>query len=151
MKVILLKKIKGVGEAGQVKEVSAGYARNFLLPNNYAQPATDEAIKQVHESETRLEAKAERELKQAQKLVSRLDGQEIEIVALASPSGKLFAAIKATDITQAINAKYGTAITPRAINLAQPIKEVGELRVAIDFDHGLEATVLVCVITKNKS
>ena len=150
MKVILLKKVKGVGEAGAVIEVAVGYARNFLFPHGYAQPATDMALKVAKESKQRLTTKAERELHQAERLASQLDGGEIEIVAKASPQGKLFAAVKASDIVTVINQKYHVQLSDRAVKLGGHIKEVGETTLGIDVDHGLEATITLRIMARAK-
>lgn len=148
MRVILLKKVKGMGEAGVVVDVSDGYARNFLLPHGYAQVATTEAIKLVQESENKVQAKAERELKQAQHLASQLDGQEIEIRASTSPQGKLFAGLKAPDIIKAINEKYKLDLSARVLTLPAQIKEIGETLVKLHLEHGLEAVMTVRVTAR---
>ena len=148
MKVILLKKVKGVGEAGVVVDVSDGYARNFLLPHGYAQIATTEAVKLVQEAEKKVQTKAERELKQAQHLASQLDGQEIEIRVSTSPQGKLFAGLKATDIIKAINEKYKLDLSARVLTLPAQIKEIGETLVKLHLEHGLEAVMTVRVAAR---
>ncbi len=145
MKVILLKDVKGLGKQGEIKEATDGYARNFLLPGNLAQPATAENIaklKRQAEEKTRLAVK---DLLNAEKAVAKIDGQIVEIKTKANSEGRFYAAIGATAIAKKLKDK-GWEIKKEQILLAEPIKEEGEFTVKINLNHNLEAEITVIAI-----
>jgi large subunit ribosomal protein L9 len=148
MKVIILKEKGGLGKVGDVKEVAGGYARNFLIPEGIAKPATEGAEKEIEILKETQTKKSEEELKSAEELAESLEGLSIEISAKADESGKLFAAISQEDISKALE-KNGFKVEKSKINIAEPIKEVGEYEVMINLDHGLEARIEVVVAREN--
>jgi large subunit ribosomal protein L9 len=143
MKVILLKHIPQVGKAGEVKEVSTGYARNFLFPKKRAQEATAEAVATVAEIQAKAAVEAAAGLVGAQALVERLEGQSFEVKAKASPEGTLYAALPASKIAAALKDK-GFVVKKEHIK-AEHIKELGEHEVMVNLEHGLEARIQLVV------
>lgn len=144
MKVILLEDIEKLGKKFEVVEVADGYARNFLIPKNLAEPATKETrerLKVLKEAEVK---RAEEELAKIQELATKLDGQEIEIKAKLKEDGGLFGSINAASIAEAL-AKQGLYIKKSWVKLEKPIKEVGEYDVVLELEHGLEAKIKVIV------
>src|SRR3990167_5168862 len=93
MKVLLLKNVEDLGHQGEIKMVSAGYARNFLIPRGLADIATQELIDQIERRQKKREFQAEADLKQTEELAERLNGQTLEIKARASEQGRLYASI----------------------------------------------------------
>ncbi len=148
MKVIILKEKGGLGKVGDVKEVADGYARNFLIPEGIAKPATEGAEKEIEILKEAQAKKSEEELKSAEESAEGLEGMSIEIFAKADESGKLFAAISQADISKALE-ENGFKVEKSKINIAEPIKEVGEYEVMISLDHGLEARVEVVVVRED--
>jgi len=146
MKVIFLKDVPRVGKKNDLKEVSSGYARNFLLPNNLAKPATDMAIAEVKKLEAKREKEAGEALKLAQELATKIDGLEIEIKSKSDEKGTLFGSINPAKIVEALK-QQGYQVDKSQIVLASPIKELGEHEVKIDLDHGLETHIKI-IITK---
>lgn len=146
MKVILLKDVKSIGKAGDVKEVSNGYARNFLFPGKLAQVATPELIKRAEAQKADLVKKSEEELEKTEKLASELDGFVIKIKAKANEEGKLFGSIKPEMIREVlIKEKLNIGgISAEKIS-TESIKELGEHKVSINLPHGLEAVIVVVV------
>lgn len=145
MKVILLKDMKGLGKKGEIKEAADGYARNFLLPGDLAQPATAENIfklKRQAEEKTRMAVK---DLLSAEKMASKIDGQSVEIKTKANEEGRFYAAIGAAAIAKKLKEK-NFEIKKEQILLAEPIKEAGEFAVKIYLDHNLEAEITVIAI-----
>lgn len=142
MKLILLKEVKGLGNKGEIKDVSDGYARNFLLPSLLAEPATADNIRKLREEEGLKARQAENDLLRIQTMAARLEGQAIELPAKASPEGRFYAAITTAAIAKKLKEK-GFAIKKGQIRLAQSIKEAGEYAVKINLDHGLEAEIIV--------
>jgi len=151
MKVILLKDVPKVGKKNEIKEVSDGYARNFLLANDLAKPATDSTLKQWEEEKEVLEKKAEAELKTEEELISRLDGQEFEIKAKADESGKLYGSITAAKIVKMLK-DQGFEVAKNQIKLIEPLKETGEYEdILIELSHGLEAKIKIIIIPEDET
>ncbi len=144
MKVILLKDVQNLGNAGDIRIVADGYARNFLIPGGYAKIATEATIKQAEELRAKKEREAEEKLKKAEKMAEALEGALVTIKAKADKSGRLFAAVKSDEISKAL-AKKGFDVHKDKITIAEPIKEVGEHEVNVNLDYGLEAKITVVV------
>lgn len=143
MKVILLKKVSSLGVPGDVKEVTLGYARNFLLPQGLAKEATSQAIAEVESIKQKAQKEAEMDLEKTEKLIQKLEGQMIEVTAKANEQGTLFAAISSAKIASALKAK-GFDVRKEQIK-AEHIKELGEHEVALELDHGLEARITLII------
>jgi len=149
MKVILIQKIEKLGNRGDVKNVSSGYARNFLMPNKMAVLATVKNLKDL-ESQKELEAKqAEEELHLYQEIASQMDGLELEILAKTGDDGKLFGSINAQKISEALKTK-GFDINKDQIKLENQIKEIGEYDVSLELPHGLEAKIKVIIVEETE-
>ncbi len=146
MKVILQKDVPGTGKKGEIKEVSDGYCRNFLLPKGLAKLATAGVVDQVAAAEDRAKKQAVQELKQTQALTARIDGGEVEVKGKVSAEGTLYAAVGPKMIAEAIEKQLSTKIDAKQILLKQPIKEVGEFSATVSFPHGLEAELRIIVI-----
>ncbi len=144
MKVILLAAVKGVGRIDEVKEVSEGYARNFLFPNHLAVPADQKKLQAVQGKHAREAKEVAGELAVEQKLASRLDGFELEIVDKVSPSGKLFAAITPVRVADGLR-KSGFSVKKEQIQM-KSIKEPGTYAVTVVFKHGIEASLTLHVL-----
>ncbi len=145
MQVLLLKNVPGIGSAGQVKKVADGYARNYLLPNHLAVPATDGAVKQA---DTIKEASARREAKtlgEAQELAKILAQTTLTFRAKAGQGDHLFGSITSGDIADKLVADKNIHIDKRKIDLSNPIKELGERKVAIKIHSDVVAHVNVVV------
>jgi len=145
MKVILLQKVPNLGEIDDIKEVSEGFARNFLFPRHLAVIASSEALLSVKASQQKKAKEEERDLKETQNLAAKLDGLEINIKEKAGTGGTLYSAVGAQKIAQALS-KLGFEIGKKQI-ITKPIKEAGEYEVNIKLHHGLEAAVTVIVST----
>ena len=100
MKVILLKDVKGTGKKGEVKEVSDGYARNFLLPKKMAKVADNQAVKELKEQNKSAEIKAQKEYEEAVELGDKMKEMNIEIYSKAGEGGRLFGSITAKEIAE---------------------------------------------------
>ena len=125
MKVIFLKDVKGTAKKGETKEVSDGYARNFLMKQGLAIMATDAELKKIDGQAKKKAKQMESELESQQKVAGRLDGEEIEILAKVSNSGTLYAAINSAKLAQAIkkqNNKKTQEILFEVIH--QPLKKI---------------------------
>ncbi|WAH36986.1 50S ribosomal protein L9 [Alicyclobacillus dauci] len=144
MKVILLKDVKGQGKQGEVKEVSEGYARNFLLPRNLAEEATPSALnrlKQQNDKHARLKAQ---ELEDAKALAAQLNDKKIVVKTQSGEGGKLFGAITTKHIADAMKAE-GISVDKRKIQLHDPIKSLGGHRVQVKLHPEVSVNISVYV------
>lgn len=143
MKVILLKKVPGLGDIDDVKDVADGYARNFLFKNNLAVQASPKAVQDLSEKKRKVERQSIQDLAAAQRLASKLDGLEIIVKEKANDTGKLYAAVNPQKISKAL-AKIGYQVKPEQI-VTEPLKGTGSFNVEIKLGHGLEAEINVII------
>jgi len=145
MKVILLQDIDKLGKKNEIKEVADGYARNLLIPKKMAVLASKSEILKL-EAQKKIDAEnAEKELIRFQELASQIDGFDLEISAKAKDDNKLFGAITSAIISEELK-KNNFEIDKDQIKLKEPIKEIGDYKVQIEFPHNLEAKIKVIVI-----
>ena len=145
MEVLLLKDIEQLGEAGEIKRVANGYARNFLIPRGLAVIATPGAVKQVElqlESDARREAK---ELDEAQALAQALDGRTVTFQARAGESDRLYGSITNANIADALSEQAEQEVDRRKIEMEEPLKELGTHAITIRLAPGAEAKVTVVI------
>ncbi len=147
MKVILLKDVEKLGKRLEVKNVESGYARNYLIPNDLARPATKETLKWLEIQREIAKEKQGEELKKLQSLIAKIEGQEIHFSVKVGEKGQLFESITAQKIKDALEDE-GFELSKDQIQLKEPIKELGEFTIKINFDHSLESFVKV-IITKD--
>ena len=144
MKVILQKDIPNLGEAGDIKEVANGYARNFLLPKNLVVMANDSSKKAIEHQNKMILIKKEKRKKQSEKLLEAIFGIELSFAVQVGEEDKLFGSVTTIDIAKQLKEK-GFEIDKKKIHLASPIKELGAFDVPIKLDEGITATVKVTV------
>ena len=147
MRVILLKNVDDLGKEYDVKDVADGYARNFLIPKGLAKIATKKELQQLEAQKEILAQKQEKELKQVQETISRLNMQEVVVSVKTGDEGQLFEAVSSSKISKALK-ELGFEVKSNQINLEKPIKELGEFPINISFDHGLETEVKIVVVEK---
>lgn len=149
MRVIILQDIENLGKKDEVKEVADGYARNFLLPKKLVKLATKAALEELEKTKILEAKKAEEALKHIQEIVSRIDGQEIEILVKTKETGEIYGSVTPFKISRALK-KKGFDIKKAQVILKEPIKKMGEYPATINFDHGLEAELKVMVVEEPK-
>jgi large subunit ribosomal protein L9 len=145
MRVIFLKDVEKMGKKFEVKEVKDGYARNFLLPQGLAKPATKEALEWLEVQKEIQEKKAEVDLKKVQELASSLDDLEVAISVKTGDADQLFESVTAQKISEKLK-EMGFDIKKSQIGLEEPIKEIGEFPIKIKLEHNLEVEIRVEVI-----
>lgn len=143
MKVILSQNVKNIGKIGDVKEVSDGYARNFLLPKKLAEAATETGIKNVENLKNKMAEAEQADLEKNQQLAESLQDREI-LIQVKEKDGKLFGSVNAKMIAKELK-KEVLDIDEKSVILAEPIKKVGEYDVKIELGHGIETFVKVIV------
>jgi large subunit ribosomal protein L9 len=140
VKLILREDVPKLGDAGEVVSVKPGYARNFLLPQGKAALASEAKVKELEHHKRLIAEKVARELKDLGAARDRLEQLRLEVAAQAGEEGRLFGSVTAMQIAELIGAK-GIEIDRRKIDLAEPIKEVGEHSVPIKLHREVVANV----------
>ncbi len=144
VKLLLKESIKNVGRVGDVVEVSSGYARNYLLPQDLAVQPTPGNIKKVEERRKEIE-KMERDRRDQQAaLLKTLEGVEVTLERRANENGNLFGSVSATDISKALQAQ-GYNVEPDDINLPVKLDRIEKYTVKIRFAEELETDLKVWV------
>ena len=145
MQIILLERVAGLGNLGDVVTVKNGYARNFLIPTAKAKRATEANLKEFEERRAELEAKQAAVLADAQARQAKLDGQTITILQKAGVDGRLFGSVTNADIAEAIRA-FGVEAAKANVRLPNgPFKAVGEYTVEVALHADAVATITVVV------
>ena len=148
MKVILLKDVKGTGKKGEVKEVSDGYARNFLLPKKVAVIADNTAMKELGEKKKSEEIKAQKEYEAAVELGKRMEELNVVIYSKAGDGGRLFGSITSKDIAEQIKKQHNIEVDKRKITLDEPIRVLGSRFVDIKIHQKVTTRLRVDVKEK---
>jgi len=148
MRVLLLQDVENLGKKYEIKSVKSGYARNFLIPNNLAKPATKEVMTWLETQKQDESQKAEEGLKKIQETASSLDGLELLIPVKIGEEGQLFESITAQKIAEKLK-ESGFEVKKSQVDLAEPIKEIGEYPTKIKLEHNLESEIRV-IITEEK-
>jgi large subunit ribosomal protein L9 len=151
MKVVLNKDVKDVGRAGQVKEVSDGYARNYLFPRKLAVPATKSALKQVEDREKMAARRLATEEQEAERVAERLATEPLKLYPKVGGQGRLYGSVTAADVAEALSKYLGQPVDKRKIELDEPIRTIGEYRVPYRISRTVTATVIVQVEQTSRS
>ncbi|MEK4734617.1 MULTISPECIES: 50S ribosomal protein L9 [unclassified Paenibacillus] len=144
MRVIFIKDMKGQGKKGQIKEVSDGYAANFLLPRGVARPATEGNMKTLENQNAAEEKRKQEEKEEAQALGKKLEETTVQLKAKAGEGGRLFGAITSKQIAEAV-AKTGIKLDKRKIELEEPIRTLGVTQMTVKLHPEVKATLKVQV------
>ena len=139
MKVIFNVDVRGQGKKGEMKEVSDGYARNYLLPRKLASEATADALNAIKLKEKAL----------AEENAKRLSGVVVRIQAKAGQGGRLFGAVTSQEISDALRAQHGIEIEKNKIVQAEPIKQFGTYEVKAKLGYEVSGTINL-IVTEQK-
>lgn len=145
MKVILQKDVPHLGEAGDIKEVTGGFARNYLLPKGLVIVYNESSAKAIEHQKKLVKIKKEKRKKEGQKLVDALSNITLTIGAQVGEEDKLFGSVTAIDIAEKLS-QMGHVIDKRKIVLSEPIKKAGEHIVKIKLEEGMSASITVAVV-----
>ena len=145
MEVILIDDVEGVGKKGSTVKVANGYARNFLVPRKLAIPTGSGAARLYVELAKQREIANNKAKSAAEQVAAKYRGATVETTANAGEDGTLFGSITAADIADLLG-KQGLTTDKKKIEIAEPIKTLGEHTVTIKFHQGVEAPVTVKVV-----
>ena len=146
MKVIFTTDVKGQGKKGELKEVSDGYGRNYLLPRKLAVEATADNLNAMKLREKANAARVAAEKAKAEENARQLEHLVVKIGARAGAGGKLFGAVTAREISEALQSQHGIEIDSRKLVLPEPIKGYGSYEVRCKFGYEVGGTVHVLVV-----
>jgi large subunit ribosomal protein L9 len=147
MEVILREHVDNLGKRGEIVKVADGYARNYLLPRKLALLATDGNRKQIEREREKFDAREAEEKKAAEALAARVANLEIEIARRVGESDVLFGSVTTADIAEALAAK-GFESDRRKLQLAEPIKKLGEYDIPLRLSREVVAHIKVRVIAE---
>jgi len=146
MQLVLLEKIKKLGNLGDIVKVKAGYARNFLIPKGKAVFATKDNLHKFEEKRAELEAKASDILKDAEAKKAKLEGLNIEIKSKASEEGRLYGSIGPKDIMDTIK-EHGVQVEKQNIIMSHGlIRQTGEFEVSVHLHSDIQLDMIVNVV-----
>ena len=146
MKVIFHVDVKGKAKKGELKEVSDGYARNYLLPRKLASEATADNINALKLKEKAKAAQMAREKAEAEANAAKLGEITVTIRAKAGGAGKLFGAVTSQEISAALKEQHGIEIEKNKIVQAEPIKTFGAYQIKAKLGYEVSGTINVLVI-----
>lgn len=145
MKVILKRDVKGLGHAGDVKDVKNGYARNFLFPSGAAALADAGALKNWERHKDEREAREAGIRSEAEAMAGRLRELKLEVAVKAGEKNRLFGSVTNVQIAELI-AKEGIEVDRHAIHLRVPIKTLGDFKVDVKLIPGVDAELTISVV-----
>ena len=144
MKVIFMQDVKGSGKKGEVKNVSDGYARNFLFPKGLAIEANSSAMNDFNNKEASKKFHKAEEIKAAKADADKLDGKTFKLKAKAGANGKLFGSVTSKDVSKQIKEELGIDVDKRKIVMPD-VKAFGTVQAEIKVYQGISAKIFVQV------
>ncbi|MDP2598516.1 MAG: 50S ribosomal protein L9 [Candidatus Liptonbacteria bacterium] len=145
MKIILLQDSRGIGRKNDVKDVSDGYARNFLFPSKLAEPATDAALKKLEKMKAMLNEDEAKFKRHVEELKGAMGARTLEFFLKTGGDGSVFGSVNKESILAALR-DTGLITKERVdIELERPIKELGEHKIKIRFKNGIEGEIKIVI------
>jgi large subunit ribosomal protein L9 len=148
VKIVLREDVDTLGRKGDLIEVADGYARNYLVPRGLAMKATKGVVTQAESMRRSREVKETRDRDAAQAIAAQLGSKALEVKARAGEGGKLFGSVTTADIADAIQAQTGIEVDRRKVDLAEPIRELGDADVTVKLHTDVSVAVVVHVIAE---
>ncbi len=145
MKVILLQDIQGTGKKNQILNVSDGYARNFLFPKKWAMEATPAAVREVERRDEQERAREMARRQEAEALAASLKDKVVLLQAKSGEKGRLYGSVTGQEIADALNVQHGIVLDKRRIELAEPIRTVGDSEITVSLYSGVKIQMTVRV------
>ncbi len=143
MKIILLKDVRGIGKKNEIKEVSDGYARNFLFQNSLAKPATPETMRQMENLKSKLDAEELDLKKHLEELARKMRGITLEFKLKSDEAGSVFGSVTKEMISKSLRENHLVTKERVDITLDHPLKSFGEHTVSLDLKKGVTAELKI--------
>jgi large subunit ribosomal protein L9 len=145
VKVLFLRDVAGTAKAGDIREVTPGYARNYLFPRRFAVAADASTVAQTEKRIERGKLKEQEQLAGAQEAAQRLKKVTLTVYAKAGDGGRLFGAVTDADIASQLKRETGLEIDKKSIEIAEPIKTLGPQELQINLHPDVVASLRVVV------
>ncbi len=145
MRVVFLEDVAGVAQGGDVKEVKNGFARNYLIPKNYAVPATHNALQRVKQYAEQAEKTRLKLLQDMRELSETLNGKRVSVEMRAGASGQLYGSVTNAIIADKLGEMSDREIDRRSIEIASPIRQLGSFDVTVRLHPEVQAHIDVLV------
>ena len=145
MEVVLLEDVKALGKKGQVVKVNDGYARNFILPKKLGVEATSKNLNDLKLQKANAEKVAAEQLAEAKKLAEEIDKMSVTVSIKAGEGGRLFGAVTAKEVSEALAQQHGVNIAKTKLVLDEPIKACGGYQIKAKLGYEVVGTVSVMV------
>ena len=146
MKVLFVQDVPGKADAGEIKEVKNGYARNYLIPNNIAVPATEVQLQRINIIKKQAEERRIKEAQDMQLIADKLHGNEITITAKVGPTGKLYGSITNRNIADNLLSLVDYSVDHRSVLIAESIQAPGSYEATIRLHRDVSAVVTVNIV-----
>ena len=146
MKVLFVQDVPGKADAGEIKEVKNGYARNYLIPNNIAVPATEVQLQRINIIKKQAEERRIKEAQDMQLIADKLNGNEITITAKVGPTGKLYGSITNRNIADNLLSLVDYPVDHRSVLIAESIQTPGSYEATIRLHRDVSAVVTVNIV-----
>ena len=148
MKVIFLEDVKGKGKKGEVKNVADGYAQNYLIKNGLAKEATNSSVSALQGRKKAEDKKAQEQLDEANKLKAFLEAEETVIIvkAKSGEDGRLFGSVTSKQVADQLNKQYKVKLDKRKIDLKEPIRALGFVKLEVRLHLEVTATLTVHIV-----
>ncbi|MDD3323893.1 MAG: 50S ribosomal protein L9 [Sulfurospirillaceae bacterium] len=146
MKVLLTKDVKGLGKAGEIKEVKDGYGQNFLVGKGFALHATNEVLKKYESQQKKKIAEEEAEIARLKDIEATLGKIKLTIKRKLGANGSLFGAVTKDEIAHELIVQHNIEIDKKSIEIDNPIKTTGNFQISIKLGHGIHAMLTLDII-----
>ena len=151
MRVLFIEDVINVADAGEVKEVADGFARNYLLPKQLATIASPEQLKRVARITRDGNDRRAKEMGDWQSLADIFEGTTLELIGKIGPTGQFYGAISVTGIIQALADSTGHTVERRTVELSEPIRKPGEYPIKIRLHQNVAASITVMALGEGQT
>ena len=146
MKVLLIKDVKTLGKAGEIKEVADGYGKNFLIGKALALQATNEVIAKHNAEQKKLALKEEEEIKAAKELAEKINATKLTIRHKAGSNGQLIGSVTNKEISEELEKQFSIMVDKKSIVVDNKLKTIGIYEVSCKLGHSVNATLKIDII-----
>ena len=149
MKVLLIKDVKSLGKAGEIKEVKDGYGQNFLIKKGFAKKATKEVLQEWEEQQEKLRQQRADEMQRLEALKKQLEEVTVTIEKKLGENGALFGAVTSKDVAGALQKQHKLDVDKKHFNMDKNIKSTGNFDIDVKLSHGIHANLKLSVEAQN--
>ena len=146
MKVLLIKDVKTLGKAGEIKEVADGYGKNFLIGKALALQATNEVIAKHNAEQKKLALKEEEEIKSAKELAEKINSTKLTIRHKVGANGQLIGSVTNKEISEELEKQFSIMVDKKSIVVDNKLKTIGIYEVSCKLGHSVNATLKIDII-----